>query len=236
MTYASIAEVWGGISGSTQLSTPMEKKIHPLHQQQIERKKAPRNQNALDWKSSEDLYQCTYGSHDCKSVFKANEKYNNEKKTIAAGMQPYIPGSPGPHNFTYLPQYPWYPWARADYLTYGPDVSRMWYSNPWAYNPQVAAQIQQYQNTHNVGPLTPIGQYEPQGFMPLPPNMNLNPQPPHLGQKIREDFTQPNGNDNNNGNYMLVRYSMIYLVIFLVCIAIILCIFMICLTTMNKSA
>jgi hypothetical protein len=226
MTYASIQEVWGGISGSNQLSTPLTEKRHPIHEQQLQRRQkypTPREH------TSKDLYQCKYGSHDCEQVFKENQVFNNQQKNIAAGMQKFPPGTPYPHNFTYLPQYPWYPWARDSYMMYGPQISNMWYSDPFSYNPRIANQIYLQQLYGNTGPATPIGPYYPQGFMPLPPSMQVNPPLAKESRKriIKEKFTDSQSE--------AIRAGMIYFIFFLVALAVILCVFMICILSASYS-
>lgn len=211
MTYASINEAWGGISGSNQLTTPLERKRHPLHQKQIERRRQP----PPPLRTTQDPYQCNYADHTCEQVFQQNQQYNNQKKEIAQGTQPFLMQSPHPQDYTFLPQYPWNEWARYGYLMYGPQVSNMWYSNPYQFNPQVAQQIRHQQIHGNVGPMTPIGPYYPQGFTPMGPEYNVNP--PSITKKRREDFT----NDAKT-----IKTGMIYFIFFLLSLAVILCIFM----------
>ena len=213
MTYASIQEAWGGVSGSNMLSTPLYQRQHPIHQQQKEQ-----FENAPSWKNTNDLYQCTYGSQHCNQVFNRNQQFNEEKKAIAAGIQPFLPGSPGPYNYTFLPQYPWYPWARHSYLMYPPMLSNMWYNNPWAYNPQIAAEI-----AHNQKSIIPTGTYQPQGFMPYGQSTNPPRKIPH---NRREDFT--------DGKSAAMHSGMIYFIFFLVALAVILVIAMICLCNVRR--
>jgi len=192
MTYASIEEAWGGISGSNMLTTPLYKKEHPVHQKQ--------KQNP-----DSGIYQCTYGSQHCNQVVNRNNKFNNQKKAIAAGMQePPIMTYP----FTYLPQYPWYPVPKEQYLNYTPIISSMWYNYPWLYDPVVAQEILQHQTR-----IVPTGPYHPQGF-----------GPPYK-QKV-EKFTDE--------NFHPVRNGMIYLIFFLIAIAVILVIALICLCSIKK--
>lgn len=229
MTYASINEVWGGISGNNQLTTPLEKSRHPIHQQQLNRRRKYAMQEPRGH-TTKDLYQCKYGSHDCEEIFQQNQEFNNKQKRIAEGMQPFNPQSPNPQNYTFLPQYPWYPWARQGYMMYGPQVSQMWYDNPFQYNPGVANQILMQQLYGNVGPSTPIGNYYPQGFAPLPAPYNVNPQltSKQLNKrKRREDFTDSKSD--------AIRAGMIYFIFFLVALAVILCIFMICIVSTSSN-
>ena len=222
MTYASIEEAWGGVSGSNQLTTPLHQRIHPIHLKQMG--------NPNTWKNTKDLYQCNYGSHDCNQIQKQNQEFNNQKKQIAQGTQPFPPGSPQPQNYTYLPQYPWYPWARYGYLTYPPIISNMWYSNPFAYNPYIAQQIQQRQ-IMSQEPLTPTNNiYQPQGFIPLPYKESMNPPRMYPPRTIKEAF----GNVHMNPKEKAVNQGMIYFIFFLVALAVVLAIVMICLSC-NKS-
>lgn len=241
MTYASIEEAWGGVSGSNMLSTPLHQRMHPIHQQQKER--FANQQPAPSWKNTDDKYQCSYGSQHCNQVFDQNQQFNNQKKQIAAGIQPFLPGSPQPQNYTMLPQYPWYPWAKHGYLMYPPEMSQMFYNNPWGYNPQVAQQIAQRQMQGTTGPMTPIGPYQPQGFMPLsyrhsmdPPGVPMRPMVPHglrpvdknhfINNRRTESFTDPNS--------AAVKSGMVYFIFFLIALAVILVIAMICLCSIRR--
>ncbi len=104
MTYASIAEAWGGVSGSNQLSTPLEKRLHPLHEQQIDRRKSQKQQQQQQQPTQEEMvqyqqqqqqqqqggprvYQCKYGSHDCDQIQRQNTQFNNKQKRVAEGLQ-----------------------------------------------------------------------------------------------------------------------------------------------------
>jgi len=216
MTYASINEAWGGVSGNNQLSTPLTQRMHPIHLQKMEKEEKA-------WKTSNDLYQCNYGSHQCEQSVAENNKFNQQKKAIAQGTQPFLPGSPGPQNYTFLPQYPWHPWAKQGYLMYPPELSQMWYSNPWMVNPYVSNQIQQQQLMGNTGPMVPMGPYQPQGFLPLPYRHSMDPPGvPSRPYKIsrRENFS----------NDKAVGQGMIYFIFFLVSMAVVLAIVMICLS------
>lgn len=238
MTYASINEVWGGVSGNNQLTTPLEKTRHPIHQKQIDTRQRQNFPEPREH-TSKDLYQCKYGSHDCEQIFKQNQTYNNNKKQVAAGVQPFLPQSPMPHNYTFSPQYPWNPWAREGYMMYGPQQSQMWYTHPFQYNPGVANQILMQQMYGGINYMTPTGPYYPQGFMPLPPQYNVNPplMPPKqiqnsrsmFGRKRRENFGEDAKSD-------AIRAGMIYFIFFLVALAVILCIFMICIVSTNYNS
>ena len=234
MTYASIQEAWGGVSGSNQLATPLTNRMHPIHLKQLNNVENNMGNNIEDkqpsWKTNKDLYHCNYGTHDCNKIFKQNQNFNNQKKNIAQGTQPFLPGSPHPQNYTFLPQYPWYPWAKQGYLMYPPQLSNMWYNNAWMYNPQVAQQITNAQMTGNVGPMIPTGPYQPQGFFPIPYTHSMDPpripKRPLIQHKKRESFT-----DTAN----TVKNGLIYFIFFLVALAVILCIFMICITNNRRS-
>ena len=233
MTYASINEAWGGISGSNQLTTPLEKSRHPIHESQINRRRKysqPREHSA------NDLYQCKYGSHDCDEIFQQNKVYNERQKKVAEGLQKFLPNSPGPQDYTFLPQYPWMPWARSGYLMYGPQLSQQWYQNPFQTNPMIAQQIAQQQMYGNVGPMTPIGNYQQQGFFPMYPQypmphgpVGYMPLESNIGQiqkpvknnvKRRENFEDSNRDP--------VKTGIIYFIFFLIALCVILCIFLIC--------
>ena len=246
MTYASISEAWGGVSGSNQLSTPLHQRTHPIHLKRIaeERKKKEQQQNKVPyWKTTKDLYKCNYGSHNCNDIFYQNQQFNNEKKQIAQGTQPFLPpsmgytGSPPPQNYTFAPQYPWYPWARQGYLGYGPGVSSMWYNNPWQYNPNVANQIYQSQ-LYTPNYMTPIEvPYQPNGFFPRVGNV----QPPLMPSQ--KTFNPPKQvqrkekfyNIEHFGQESPVKTGMIFFIFFLVALAVILCVFMLAMKTSNTK-
>lgn len=251
MTYASISEVWGGVSGSAQLSTPLEKKVHPVHQKQIERV----NSKLGPEKTQQELYKCNYttpgiSEESCQQVSDENEMYNNEKKAIAQGMQRFLPQSPYPQNYTFLPQYPWSPQAKQGYLGYFPEASSMWYSNPYMYNPHVAKQIydyqmqsQMYNQAHPQNPIgttymtqmgpyqlpPPMGAYNP---MMYPPPMYLSsdkgyPDTPPARKK-REDFGNQESDLETRQTRSSIKTSIIFFMFFLIALSVILCIFMVC--------
>lgn len=220
MTYASIQEVWGGVSGSNQLSVPLTHTKHPIHQQQIDRtvQKYPEPK----YKNENEKYQCKYGSETCEKVFNQNEQYNNDKKMIAQGTQPQN----FPHNYPpgiLLPQYPWYPAAMQNYLMYGPRLSQMWYNNPMMYNPEIANQImmqQMYNPGVHVMPMMPYTMKNPGGF-------GNEMKEPKQNTKRIEHFS-------SNTSADVVKTSIIYFIFFLISLAVILCICMICIVSYNK--
>lgn len=226
MTYASINEVWGGVSGNNQLTTPLEKTRHPIHQQQMNNKYPEPKIH-----TQKDMYMCKYGSHDCENVFKQNQAYNNQKIEVAQGLQQFPPQAPGPQNYTYLPQYPWYNYARNGYMMYGPQVSQMWYNDPMGYNPGVASQILMQQMYGGVNYNTPIGQYYPQGFTPIPPPYQVNPQ---LTKKQTANMVKRREDFGDNVKNDAIKAGIIYFIFFLVALAVILCIFMICIMSSKK--
>lgn len=198
MTYASIQEAWGGVSGNTSL--------HPVHQKRVE-----------EFGNSDRLYRCNYGDQPCDESFYANQRFNNQKKAVAEGTQPFLPpgpggfpGSPPPHNYLFSPQYPWYPWAQYGYLTYPPGVSAWWYGDPWSVDPYSYHRILQNQRP----PTVPIqNPYVPNGFLPPGPLPRL--QPP----RKKEYFGGENGSTVNT--------ALIYFIVFLVAVCIILVISMV---------
>lgn len=251
MTYASLGEAWGGISGSSMTQIPMnngnEVALHPAHRRQLKRRRNP----PPEYKTDEDRYQCTYGEpghyESCNKVFHRNQNYNNEKKQIAMGMQPSPPGAipygPG-GGFTLLPQYPWYEWAKYNYMMYGPQVSQAFYSQPWQHYPHIAQQIQQYQNQHPNNYMVPIGQYSPQGFLPGYYSQGIPPYaygPPLQGLQGKdskgkvEHFTNSNG---GSGVGTMKNITIIF-IFFLIVLSIVLCLFLLAfscnLTNNNKT-
>lgn len=242
MTYASISEVWGGVSGSAQLSTPLEKKIHPVHQKQIERV----NSKLGPEKTQQELYKCNYttpgiSEESCSQVSDENEMYNNEKKAIAQGMQRFLPNSPYPQNYTFLPQYPWNPQAKQGYMGYFPEVSSMWYSNPYMYNPHVAKQIydyqmqsQMYNQAHLISdkgyPQPPIGTTYMTHMGMYQPPMGMYP-PMHQdtpNRKKRENFGNQDSDFESMQTRSSIKTSIIFFMFFLIALSVILCIFMVC--------
>lgn len=261
MTYASIEEVWGGISGSSQLNTPLNQKLHPIQEKRIREEEIKKMQrrdqlqrNLIQWKKDTDPYQCMYNSQPCQQSVQQNHLYNQQQKLVAQGLQQQ--GLQQQSNGILLPQYPWYPQIKQNYLMYPPYISQMWYQNPWQYRPDIALQIyqQQLQNPYNYS--TPIGPYTGTGFYPNP-NETFPPQPqypqpqsqsfpgnlyprnlypnndthPNVINKRRENFTENFINENSGE----IKSAMIYFVFFLIAIAVILCIFMICVACTGKK-
>lgn len=181
MTYASIEEAWGGVSGNSMLS----QRIHPIHMQHLQNNQEvetfmsqpPPNQRdtqryAQNNNQPEELYQCNYGTHEsCNQAFKMNQKYNEQKKQVAQGLQPFMPDSPNPKNYTFAPQYPWYPAAKSGYLMYPQMVSNMWYNNPYQFDPEVATQIAQAQMAQAQMAQAQTEHYTPPMPPPMPPPM-----------------------------------------------------------------
>jgi hypothetical protein len=222
MTYASISEIWGSTSGSNQLSTPMNQRIHPIHAQRIQEEEQKRIQTTPQWKTNNDLYQCSYGSHNCVNVYNDNLKYNEEKKQIAQGTQPYLTNTPYP--YTFAPQYPWYDWAKYNYLMYPAMKSAQWYNDPWAYRPDVAHQVAMYQAMHPDNYSTNIQRpYSPQGFLPFP---YLSP-PQRNNQIPKKKKTEKFTNLPNNG--------LMYCIFSLIGLAVILVLFMIIMTCVSNN-
>lgn len=161
MTYTSINEAWGGVSGSEMLEIPIgeppkdiRKKLHPAHKKQIVRKiRGPDNKYY-------DQYHCNYYGAPCQQALNLNTQFNNQQKMVAQGYPPqYIPsfpntgmfmsqGHPAMQGFPLAPQYPWYGPPRYDYMNYGHDISQQFYNNPWTH-PEVAMDIYEYQKKHN---------------------------------------------------------------------------------------
>ncbi len=230
MTYATIDEAWGGISGSSMTQMPVN--LHPSHKKEIKRRvnqrKKKNPQRPPRYKTEQDPYQCNYGMgpggmyrENCNNIYNRNYDYNEDKKQIAAGIQHLPPGSiqyiPG-HGYTLLPQYPWYPPAKYNYMAYGPNVSKAFYSNPHGYNPQVANQIAQHQmmypNQHKV----PIGMYKPQGFMPGYYQGGIPGLSNNTMLKRKEHFTM-------SPHVVINQNNILIFVFFLIVVAILLCLF-----------
>lgn len=237
MTYASINEAWGGLSGSSMTTIPMTDQTHPAHRRRQQR--ARQQQRPPPYKTENDLYQCHYGDENCNQIVNRNNHFNQQQKQVAMGYPPHM-NFPGlyPSPYAYLPQYPWYPDAKYNYLNYGPAISHAFYSSPEQYFPNIAHQIQQYQQNHPNQPLTPIGPYQPQGFFPgiyynppYPPQYFQQPPPPQQQYPKRkiEKFTMYDKED-------YIKKSCMIFMFFLIALAVILCIFMIGFVYYNKPA
>jgi len=216
MTYASIEEAWGGLSGSSTLNTPVRNNIsnsiHPVHQ--ARRKSQQNNNNTENFTNNNDgikqfeqpqggVYDCRYGNDmSCNQAYNNNLQFNNMKKLVAQGNQPFTPWSPQPQNYMFSPQYPWYPWAKQGFLNYGGDISSMMYNYPWMFYPGIAQQIQNYQMKH-------LGDYKVPIQMPY--------LPPDYGKlwkagKRKEHFS--NDSDSN-----LIRNCLVIFVFFLIALS-----------------
>lgn len=235
MTYASVEEAYGSVSGSNMLKTKLK---YPQKLQSSSNEQDVRKYD-MEWHNNKDLYKCNYGSHDCSVIYNNNQAFNNQQKNIAQGNLPVYPSagfnSPAPpFNVYTLPQYPWYPWAKNNYMMYSPNISNMWYNNPYAYNPGVANQIQQWQYAHPGYPhnnvmdyyypyqqpmITPS--YSPYGFIPdtVTPDGLFSQK-----RKKKEHFS-------DSGNSM--QCGMVYFIFFMIILAVILCIIVICMVCMN---
>lgn len=201
MTYTSIEEAWGGVSGSSMLDTdlperPDTSKLHPAHRKQLQR----RSQNQED-----NEYQCTYYGAPCDEAVERNQRYNQQAKNLVQGYPQYYPG-----HYPLMPQYPWYPQPRHDFMDYSNHISNMWYNHPWRYYPEVAQDIYEYQEAHP--------RQRPQRGPPLR-------RPPHRGRMNHrvERFT-----DSERPLGGLHKITIIFL-IFLFAMALALCVVLLCL-------
>jgi hypothetical protein len=267
MSYASLEEAYGGVSGSTMLNTPptnMSNSVHPMHQQQIRRNNPNPGPNIENFSNNEAQgnrnrnsnsnsnitinkkynqqppqaqpqtnpqqssphqggpYKCKYGDGTCAQAFQNNQQFNEAVKQVVAGMQPFLPNSPSPQNYTYAMQYPSYPWSKQAYQQYGNDVSKAWYNEPWMSHPNLAHQIQNYQMRHPGNYNVPIerpyrppsyGQLYEEGIDEVYRNPNR--------RRRRENF----GNMNSDSN--MIRNSLVILVFFLIALATLLVVFVI---------
>jgi len=147
MTYTSIEEAWGGVSGSSMLKTKIpepppniKKRMHPAHKRQIER--------SAGQKTKGNEYECTYYGAPCQEALDLNNQFNQDQKAIAQGFPPYY-SPPYPYQrIPMLPQYPWYQVPRNMFLNYPANVSDKFYNHPWKYYPDVAMDIYNYQQQH----------------------------------------------------------------------------------------
>lgn len=245
MTYATISEAWGGLSGSHMTQTPLKNnelvQYHPAHRKQIKRK---RKEHVPRYKTQQDKYNCMYGlpneKENCNQIYQRNKQFNDEQKNIATGIQPIPPGSipygPG-GGFTLLPQYPWYNWNKYNYMMYSPHLSSAYYNHPFMYNPQVAQQIEQYQRNGNIHYYVP-SIYSPQGFMPgYYPNPPYSPPPNYIhnknqNQKGVEHFTNLSSNTNTNST----KNITIVFIFFLIVLSIILCMFLLAFSCSSNNS
>lgn len=260
MTYASIEEAWGNVSGSTMLGLPVEgnqnnrltNSVHPNHKRQLAlRKRQKRAEKVPRWKTEQDRYQCNYGSpgmkENCNKVFHRNQAYNNQKKNIADGYPAH--GTPYGGQFpvppaALLPQYPWYPDARYRYLNYGPQVSAAFYNSPGVNGPygHVKEQIQQYQNANPSQYPVPVGHYYPIGFFPgyyndghLWAPKAPNPPPRSGGVEHFTNESTPCPQCAQCTQQMSVKHLTIVFIIVLIILAVILCLFLIGFANYHKT-
>jgi hypothetical protein len=169
-------------------------------------------------------YNCNYGDISCAQAVQNNTQFNNMQKQVAAGMQPYTPWSPPPQNYTFAGQYPWYPWSKSGFLNYGNDISSMWYNQPWMFYPEVARQVQNYQQQNP-------GDYRVPIERPY--------QPPSYGNLYEQGLTYPirrrrNGRRESFGDLglgdsdsNLVRTCLIIFIFFLLAVSTLLVTFVI---------
>jgi hypothetical protein len=221
MTYASLEEAYGGISGSNY--SQLVNREHPAHKKQNQRRK-----RVPPYKTVNDRYQCqSEDDNTCQDSFKLNQRYNDHKKHIAQGTMPpmYSPGG------IYLPQYPWPTDMRNQYLYYSPMMSGQFYNPIHQQHPDL------------------IGPYYPDGFFPgqyvyppaMPPQQRqqqMFPPQEYYGNRV-EHFT-PQGPpqrcyynpQQQNPMYGYQDYQMklgIIISIFILCaIAIITCCALLC--------
>jgi len=235
MTYATIEEAWGGISGSHMLNTPLNQqnspRIRQLKQQQEKEKQQELQMKQKQQQAQEDYgnrYTCMYGnSETCNNVVHRNNAFNQRQKQVATGMQQPYTGYP------YLPQYPWYPTPKAAYLGYTPYISQQFYNNPYAYAPEIANEIHNAQVNPGIGQRppypVPIGQYQPDGYFPGYPQYNPQYFPENRRRRRKEHFTN---NLQANSNMYII---FIIFMVFISALAIILCLSLIALHQQHKS-
>jgi len=207
--YASIEEAYGGVSGNSLLNVNMTNTVHPQHKKTIERFSntgVAGNMNKL-YGNGNNEYKCTYRNMPCEEVLNNNMEYNNRQKMVADGTQNFTQMSPNPQNYTFSPQYPWYPWAKEGYLKLPNQVSSMFYNNPYDYYPEIAKQISKYQAEH-------------------PNNYEVKIERP-----FRENFNGGNNNCDNMDN--LIKKCMI-MFIFYILFLIVLFIFIILIIKFSK--
>lgn len=253
MTYATIEEAFGGISGSTMLNSQLANRRHPLHQKRIDEENYKRNlrQQRLTSKgqdvehyptnpssessSSSNKYMCNYyDGSTCDQVVARNNQYNQLQKDIAQGTPGYNNAFEAP--YTMFPQYPWYPQAQAGYLMYSPYISSQWYNNPYGYAPDVAKQIQMYQMRNPNTLMVPTGHYNmnQSGFIPYAPN-TFFPNLPYGGPNPNIGSNQGQGQGQiehftnlkiGNNTWTPAQVCLSFFFFFLITLAIILCLIM----------
>lgn len=275
MSYASISEAWGSVSGSNMLNTSvppnpfnnsqLTNSIHPAHQQRIENfsntgtagnmKQQYQNNNSNQNmqhqipnfnqmtqsgtppgpgplmgpnqpQNSTTPYMCNYGDMSCAQAYHNNQVYNNMKRQVAAGMQPFTPWSPPPQNYMFSPQYPWYNNARNGYLQYGGDISSMWYNQPWVFYPDIAQQVQNYQQNHPGDYRVPIERpYRPPSYGKF--------YEQGLRRRNREYFGDLNINSESS---VMIRNCLIIFIFFLLAISTLLVTFVIAMKAGSASS
>lgn len=216
MTYATLQEAWGGISGSNM--SQLLQSEHPAHKKQRKRRRQP----PPPYKNVHDPYECMYDeTESCHDVFKNNEHYNNLKKDVARGYPPgYAPPfSTAPEGRRpLLPQYPWPVDLRNQYLYYSPMLSHNFYTPFYNNDPRL------------------IGPYYPDGFFPgayvYPPAAAPPPPAPPVATQQRriEHFGScPNcsGSGGTVGSDKL-KFGIIVAIFVLAAIAVITCCVLLC--------
>jgi len=250
MTYATIQEAWGGMSGSHMLNTPLKQQqqqqqrrqpsssqLNHHQQQQHQRQRQRQNHHYSEQIDDPNItyhgrpYSCMYDdTHSCNDVIQENHRFNQEKKRIATGMQhPPIPGG-----YTYLPQYPWYPNARANYLQYPAYISSQFYNHPYQYYPHIAQQIHEAQvmNDYYKVPMN-SPPYLSNQF--LPTNTQFIPPLPlpyrRHNKQQKEHFTTSSSRETLTNTQII----FIFFMVFLSALAIILCLSLIALHQQHKK-
>jgi len=132
--YASIEEAWGGTNGSNFLNIPLKNRPQ----------KQPPQKKVQTQLQNPNIYRCD----NCLQAVQNNLAFNERQKQVATGLQPFPTGAPMPQNYVYAPQYPWHPQAKQGFMLYGPQVSNMFYNNPYLYYPEISNQLYNYQNQH----------------------------------------------------------------------------------------
>lgn len=233
MSYASLDEAFGGISGNSIFNVPLYQKRHPIHQKRINDARATPNGNSgLQQHLGPRAVQCQFNSNEsCDQVVDRNKRfYDGVKYTTETPML--------------RPQYPWYPDTRYGYLNYGPMVSSGFYNYPYTYFPHLAHEISQ---SPNYNPM-PMGVYRGDNFMPgnyfnpgfMPPPLALPAPvgpgaslPGHLGlQSQAGPQSQASSSRKTKIEHFTEKYQvtpmqlmMIFFMFFLILLAVILCLF-----------
>ena len=243
MTYASLEEAYGGVSGSNflsipaKLSPPQARAAKRAHQ----RKENFTAQNPYVPPQRHDPLQVPkgkpyipmYGGTRASEVLKRNNRFNAEQYATAVGI-PQCPSSM-PDCGLVAPQYPWV--NRSDYLNFPSARGSDFYNSMDMYYPWLARQMEEYYRKHGYRGVSPPAH----PFATAYPRLTTVPPPPPFSDTQRypsfpynqapqiEYFTAPSSAPYGSRpppRNMTPRNCLCAFIIFLIALAVVLCITM----------